>query len=1181
MAAMGFASRKSWRTALALCLSLSLLFTMGLVRPFAADGDSVNKMENPGFEDGFASWRASADGAFVLSTDVVHSGDTAMAVPAGTSAWGPWLYHDVAVETGKDYVVSAWVNTASGYYIKISGAGGVELASLREDAADTGGGWSKLVKVFNAGENTQITIEIGTAVDVAANVYYDDFFVGEEEPAPIPDEEDSVNLIANPGMERDFDFWRSENLHRFAIANTVSFNGERALIVPAGTAAWGPWLYHDVAVEAGKDYAFSVWVNTASGYYIKFSGAGGSTLAELKEEAIDTAGGWVKLTRVINTGDNTQITLEIGTAVDVTSNVYYDDFFLGEEEPAPAETAHSANRLANGDFESGFGGWRSETLSSFLISQTVTHGGTKAMGVPEGTPAWGPWLYHDAAVTPGTDYVLSVWVNTASGYYVKVSDTASGAEITALNSADANTEGGWQQLSLPFNSGDAAMVTLEVGTSVAVTSTVYYDDFVLCQKETEPMAEKNNLVANPSFEEGYDSWRSDTPEKFPLCQSMFHSGANSLVVPAGAAAWGSWIYHDVAVQPETLYTLSVWINTANGYYVKVANGGQEITALNSADADTLGRWEKISLDFNSGAATTITLELGTAVDVTADIHYDDFFVGPKGSEPEEPEPIEPDNLLKNPGFEEDFASWRPAVPDTFEISTDVFHGGAKALTVPAGSGAWSIWLYNDFAITPNKEYALSVWVNTADGYYVKVSNKADGSEITALHADRADTDGGWQQFAVSFNSGSATMATIEVGTSVDVAPPVYYDDFEVKLKVKRGFLIRQNGNGTETCPDDANGITDSGCDDEAYWAEDAEGYGEAVSVSSTGGREGGALKIQGQGSYTKWLDVDADSLYCLTFEGMVDMEEFADVVFEIVDQDGVPLAFEGSANTVFNEIRVAGQDGLWHKRTLFIQLLEADRIGFRVVAKSGTVYLDNLKLYKDSDKTAQTNTFAKASVNKWSSNTSYGCAEEDNLFPNGLLLDGAKGWQDVNGFGRFMTLDTHAGAPVLRYANSGGKPYYYMVPVKVRPHTEYVFSHYARVNETGKAAFGLLDGDPARSNIDYLYELSDKTADGQWGFYTLNFTSGDSDTVYFAVYDGGGEALFAKMRLFELKDAQPLDMLADTPPTDPAGDGNGEVDNVDTGAGGYAAAVAAATLSGTAVACTCGKKRKKRATDAR
>ena len=110
-----------------------------------------------------------------------------------------------------------------------------------------------------------------------------------------------------------------------------------------------------------------------------------------------------------------------------------------------------------------------------------------------------------------------------------------------------------------------------------------------------PVAARFITILNPGFESGDANWGD--PTLFAISTSDFHSGTQS----AKLSSSGDRIDQSVTVSANTDYTLTAWIFGKGSIGAK--NGS---TVLNSTGG-TFSSWTQVTVNFNSGTATTIKL----------------------------------------------------------------------------------------------------------------------------------------------------------------------------------------------------------------------------------------------------------------------------------------------------------------------------------------------------------------------------------------------------------------------------------------------------------------------------------------------------------------------------------------------------------------------------------------------
>ncbi len=192
-----------------------------------------------------------------------------------------------------------------------------------------------------------------------------------------------------------------------------------------------------------------------------------------------------------------------------------------------------------------------------------------------------------------------------------------------------------------YSSTDVFTVTL-TATGPGGSDTLTKPNYITV---TSPLPPPSNLLTNGSFEEGSYApdavpagWTKDAwnwpAATFVWDDTQAYDGNRSIRITHDSANDSRWI-QTVAVQPNTNYRLSGWIKTdsvthSNGSVVAGAN-----LSLNGTWERTVGLfgtndWTSVSLEFNSGSGTEITIACrlgywdGTAIGTMwcDDIHLD-------------------------------------------------------------------------------------------------------------------------------------------------------------------------------------------------------------------------------------------------------------------------------------------------------------------------------------------------------------------------------------------------------------------------------------------------------------------------------------------------------------------------------------------------------------------------------
>ena len=170
-------------------------------------------------------------------------------------------------------------------------------------------------------------------------------------------------------------------------------------------------------------------------------------------------------------------------------------------------------------------------------------------------------------------------------------------------------------------------------------------------------------ITNAGFEDGFDGWTTKDP-------TAISSHANTGSAAAKISGDSGKFEQEVKVERDTNYILTAYISgtgkigaTVNGERFRRTGGGEYIS-------ESEYEYEKITVSFNSGSETTITI-WGNYYDNTS--RFDDFVLT-----------TDKDTVdIANAGFEDEFDNW--AVTDPAAVS-DYGRTGSKAAKITGDTG---------------------------------------------------------------------------------------------------------------------------------------------------------------------------------------------------------------------------------------------------------------------------------------------------------------------------------------------------------------------------------------------------------------------------------------------------------------------------------------------------------------
>ncbi|WP_245767916.1 DUF4185 domain-containing protein [Stigmatella erecta] len=219
-------------------------------------------------------------------------------------------------------------------------------------------------------------------------------------------------------------------------------------------------------------------------------------------------------------------------------------------------------------------------------------------------------LKQSVAVQPYTDYTLRGWVRTSAnsteGYF-----GARGANNGSIvGEVPFGSLTNYSQLSVTFNSGPHAILEVYSGIWAKNGDTwMQLDDVSLTRGP--------NLVAQGGFEQqpgpsATSPWYVEGQGGVDRGLGFARSGANNGYVRNNVQGWNA-LKQEVAVVPNTNYTLSAWVRTSTsfneGYFgARVLRGGPLLNELKLTQP--LSGYSQVSVRFNSGAQHSVEIFAG-------------------------------------------------------------------------------------------------------------------------------------------------------------------------------------------------------------------------------------------------------------------------------------------------------------------------------------------------------------------------------------------------------------------------------------------------------------------------------------------------------------------------------------------------------------------------------------------
>ena len=255
-------------------------------------------------------------------------------------------------------------------------------------------------------------------------------------------------------------------------------------------------------------------------------------------------------------------------------------------------------------------------------------------------------------------------------------------------------------------------------------------------------------IDNASFEDGFDHWEVKSPA---VISSHANTGSSSAKIEGDEGKFEQ----DIPVKANTNYELTAYVSgtgkigvTVNGERFRRTGGGEYISESNY-------EYEKLTVYFNSGSATTITVWGNYFGDIA---RFDDFVLATDSDLVD----------IVNAGFEDNFDSW--FTKDPVAIS-DYGRTGSRSAKITGDEGKFE----QDVSVDANTDYELTAYISGTG----KVGATVNGERFRRTGGGEyvSETEHEYEKVSVLFNSGSATEITIWGNYYGAIAR---FDDFVLK-----------------------------------------------------------------------------------------------------------------------------------------------------------------------------------------------------------------------------------------------------------------------------------------------------------------------------------------------------------------------------------------------------------------
>lgn len=426
------------------------------------------------------------------------------------------------------------------------------------------------------------------------------------------------------------------------------------------------------------------------------------------------------------------------------------------------------NLIANSDFEDGSG-------DDFTDWEKL-NGGDQMTGVTGDNAYYGrsmrvvgamanPWNTQLASkemqLNLNSEYTLVFWAKAeADGAIMRVSSSQynhHGAGSDFFYGEDKVIPTEWTQLTWTFTV-TADLPSYKMVLDMGTTNVPFLiDNITLIETGAAGPAIPQNLLANPGFEDGLNSW-AVLNGSIEATTEEVHCGAQAIkVTGAGGNPWDTQMAADVVpLDFEGTYEVSLWAKAAaEGAVMRISasryNGGNGDDYFYGEDKNLTTEWAEYKWVFTVGKDIPeghhLVLDMGASNQV---FYVDDISLK---------EYAEPINILDDGGFESGLDFWE-LLNGTVELTTnasEVFSGSQAIKVTGAGGNPWDTQMAaNVVPLTLGNRYGVKLMAKAAGpGAVMRISasryNGGNGDDY--FYGADANLTEDWAEYTWEFTVG--------------------------------------------------------------------------------------------------------------------------------------------------------------------------------------------------------------------------------------------------------------------------------------------------------------------------------------------------------------------------------------------------------------------------------------------
>lgn len=1093
--------KMTMRKMLAVLATLAMLCAvLPLGSLFSAVADDANLIANGDFATDISGWSASGGTVLTHEDGALHADFN--------ESWGFVNAGTYNLKANTDYQLTFKAKSINGAGVtpkmnKTDWSGTVveKGMSFTED-------WADYEWTFTTTDITSLMLFFQSGCDASAGqeMWLDDVVLKEaagEEPEQ-PEQPADDNLIVNGDFETGdntgWEIWQSTSIS----ADAAKDGAYGAHLVGNGT--WGGMLNQTVAVEAGKQYKLSFWINVnAMGVNLQVKDGSGAM--------IDGVGGWFdanKKDKVIEytfTAPDNSVLINFCGSGNSPEDVYVDNLSLVciSNGDAPAEPSNDGY-IINGDLETGDIAPWDNLWGSCPTAEVIEGGKDSAYALNIVSKTWNHVRQTGIAVEANTDYKITVWAKNAANMCLLVKD---GGDTTDIANVGVNAGDEWTQFTVEFNSGEFTSIIFSLMGGEGDSQYGIFDNIVMEKVGGEEPEPEPELPVDGALVEDFEDALSDD-------WTLATKGTSGIV--DGAMKLEGNAYEEILTSP--VIALKKGVTYTISFDIKLINKGEIAFIIKNCYEDNAGKGSDISTEYirdaKTNAWTTYTFSFKNE-DLARDFasllfvnnagtdFYVDNIVVTSDEKPEEPDVPSSDVLN---------ATFDSGEFDGILSSSDIsVADGELQFNVTKDWGN----VYTGFEVEANTDYEVSFRAKSKLGKTVWAKfHKADWSGDICQETVALSTS--WKDYTYTMNSGDNTYVylLIQYAGYAAEGETVWFDYITVK---KAG--------GSE--PDEpTSGIVNGG------FENGSEGWELGSSASITDEDAHG-------GSYS--LKLENPGMWAAAAVQNVPVKPNTEYVIEMwvnrIENRGALNLFLMDAADNRNLEVVEGQIWFntntngWEKKTIVVNTGAASEIVLKWSAEganAGVMLIDDMTI---AEKNAPQPSAGLVQDSGFESG-----ALNSNIVPVGV----AGAWYNVWG-SCTTTFDTpgYDGSNYALTIETEGKwTQVRQDKIPVKPNTDYVV--WARVKNTTGMSIVMKDGNDTVGITTDEQGAIPEDMTNTWMLHKLEFNSGEYDSVcllLIAIAENGGMGTFDDVQIYE-KGKEPT--AGETYPIKNAGFESGELD---------------------------------------